>query len=298
MPGLLSRAWQVWQGWWFGPADPRRLAALRIGWGLLCLWAYLPMWGEVDALLGDPGIYPMDARNQDYEPYRLGIYANPLWELRDPALVRGAFAVGLLAMAAVVLGLGGRAVYALAWLSVVSMLNRTAVWTDGSDVLLRTFGFYMLFMPLNRTWSLDARLRAPAGPAPSSWPLRLFQLQVCVVYVRTGLVKAFQDQWQEGRSVYHALSTSYFWRFPMDPVLDSPVVQALAVVATYGTLVFEVGFPIVVLSRRLRPWWLLAGLCLHVGIAAFLGLGAFSEAMLWTYLAFVTLPGRRREGAW
>lgn len=280
---------EAWNRWWFTPADPRNYAALRIGYGLLGLWFYLPMWPDLDALLGDPGVYPLAARDADYGPERLSVLANPLWEIGSPLGVRVFFAVLLLAFAATAVGLRSRIAQAVAWVGVVSMLNRTAVWTDGSDVVLKVFGFYLLFMPLGRTWSLDARAPDPR-PVPG-WPLRLFQLQVCVLYVKTGIVKAIDGRWQDGVAIYHALSTSYFWRFRMEPFLADPVFQGFTVVADYATLAFEIGFPLV-LFRSLRRPMLIAGLCLHLGIAAFMNLGGFSEAILWTYLAFVAFSPR------
>ncbi len=280
-----------WNHWWFDPADPRIYAALRIGYGLLGVWLYLPMWPDWDALLGEPGVYPLAARAADYGPERLSVLANPLWQVGSPTGVRVFVVALLLAFAATAVGYRSRIAQAAAWVGVVSMLNRTAVWTDGSDVILKVFGFYLLFMPLGQRWSWDARSRPDPRPTPG-WPLRLFQLQVCILYVRTGLVKALDGRWQDGSAIYHALSTSYFWRFRMETILAEPVFQAFTVVATYATLVFEIGFPLVLFRYARRPV-LIAGLALHLGIAAFMDLGGFSEAILWTYLAFIVLPARR-----
>lgn len=281
----------AWNRWWFAPADPRVYALLRIGYGLLGLWLYVPMWDEVPALLGDGGVYPLAQRDADYGPERVSVYATPWWSIGGDAAVQAVYAGMLLAFAGCVFGVASRVSLAVAWLGVVSMLNRNAVWTDGSDVLLRVFGFYLLLAPVGRAWSVDARLRPASGPVPG-WPLRLFQLQVCILYVRTGVVKALDGRWQDGVAVWHALHTSYFWRFPMEGFLASDLFQAWTVFATYATLVFEIGFPLVLVAA-LRRWVLGAGLALHLGIAAFMALGGFSEAILWTYLAFVVLPERR-----
>ncbi len=279
----------AWNQFWFAPADPRNYAALRIGYGLLGLWLYLPMWGELEALLGDPGIYPLAARAEDYGPERLSVLASPLWS--GSGAVHLFFGLMLVAFLATALGFYSRIAQALAWVGVVSIANRTAVWTDGSDVVLKVFGFYLLFMPLGQRWSWDARKAVTADPVVG-WPLRLFQLQVCILYVRTGIVKALDGRWQDGTAIYHALSTSYFWRFRMDELLAWPAFQAFSVFATYATLVFEIGFPLVLFRFARRPV-LVTGLALHLGIAAFMNLGGFSEAILWTYLAFVAFPPRR-----
>lgn len=284
----------AWERWWFRAADARSYAALRIGWGLLALWLYVPMWKDLGWALADPGVYPLSARAVDYGPERISVLANPWWSLGTLGEVQAFFAVFLATCVAVVVGLGGRLSFGLAWLGVVSMMNRTAVWTDGSDVVLKVFGFYLLFMPLTRVWSVDAAWRRGAPAAVAGWPLRLFQLQVCILYVRTGIVKAIDQRWQEGEAVYHALSTSYLWRFDLRGLLANPLFQGWTVVATYATLVFEIGFPLVLFARLRRPV-LLAGLALHLGIASMMSLGGFSEAILWTYLAFVVFTPRPEE---
>jgi hypothetical protein len=146
----------------------------------------------------------------------------------------------------------------------------------------------MLFMPMGRAWSVDAWIAQTKGwtlPAAPKWPLRLFQIQVCILYVKTGYIKAVQERWQSGEAVWHAMNNQVYWRFQLADVLSLRVMEWFCVAATYGTLVFELGFPLVFL-RRARPWVLLIGLGLHLGIWFFLNLGGFSEAILWTYLAF------------
>ena len=291
----LRLLWRAWDRWWFDTCDPRVLASLRISWGLLLLWLYAPMWGELEWMFAEGGTYPMEARDADMQGYRVSLYS--LLDLTTLGEVQALFGFTLLVFVLVTVGLGSRVVVPLAWLLVISMINRNAVWTDGSDAMMRVFGFYLMLMPTGRTWSLDALIRRRAGwkplPPPSTWALRLFQLQVCVLYVKTGVIKALDSRWQDGVAVFHALSNAAYWRFPMEEFLQSEAFHWWTVAATYGTLVFEILFPLVFL-RRLRRWWLLAGVCLHMGIFVFLNIGGFSEAILWTYLAFLVFPERPR----
>ena len=291
----LRLLWDAWDRWWFSACDPRVLASMRIGWGLLLLWLYAPMWGELEWMFTEQGTYPLDARDADMEVYRWSAYS--ALGLETLGEVRLLFGATLLVFFLVTIGLGSRVVVPLAWIAILSMINRNAVWTDGSDAMMRVFGFYMMLMPTGRAWSVDALIRSrrkgPVPPPPSSWPLRLFQLQVCVLYVKTGVVKALDSRWQDGVAVFHALSNASYHRFPMDEFLAAPAFHWWTTAATYGTLVFEILFPLVFL-RRLRRWWLLAGVCLHMGIFVFLNIGGFSEAILWTYLAFLVFPERPR----
>lgn len=272
----MSLIREGWLRWWFASPDPRVLALLRIGYGLLGLWTVFVLWPDRHALLGDPGVFPLEAR--DYNWTRPSVFALGL----DPTPLLLAFVAS---SAALVAGAFSRVAMLVSWVFVVSVAHRNGLWTDGSDTILRVFGLYMLFLPLGRTWSVDSLWRPGTSPI-SGWPLRLFQLNVCILYVKTGLIKAVHNNWQSGDAVFYALASPTYWRFPMDGLLRVEAFQHLTTAMTWGTLVFEIGFPLVFLSRLRRPW-LLVGLGLHLGIFAFMDLGAFSECILWTYLAFL-----------
>ena len=66
-------------------------------------------------------------------------------------------------------------------------------------------------------------------------------------------------------------------------------------VLTLGTLAIEAALAILVWNRTLRPWVLLLGLSLHLGIEYSLRVGFYSLAIFASYLAFVP-PERAR--AW
>jgi len=267
-----------WDRWWFAEADPRNLALLRIGYGLLCLWTVFVIWPDRQALLGDPGVLPLELRN--YGWHRPSLFAL----VEDPTALLVVFVLAALLLSA---GVFSRFSMLICWVFVVSVGHRNGMWTDGSDAVMRVFGAYMLLMPLGQVWSVDSLWRRGVDFV-LGWPLRLFQLNLCLVYVKTGLVKAPNPTWADGTAVFYSLASPSYWRFPMEELLTSPVVHWVSTLMSYGTLVIELGFPLVLL-RRCRRWVLLAGLGLHLGIFAFMRLGAFSEAILWAYLAFVVL---------
>jgi hypothetical protein len=77
-----------------------------------------------------------------------------------------------------------------------------------------------------------------------------------------------------------------------------PVPMIICRLLSWGTLVFELGFALVMalpprsaFLRRLRLSWLLAGVALHVGILVHTEVGWFSPATLCWYVLF--LPGER-----
>ena len=276
----LKRAWELWDRWFFAPADDRNGALLRMGFALLCLWQGLELWPDREMLLGHPGLIAPENR----AAWRFSLFA---WiDAPGPLLM-----VWAAAAIALLVGFCSRLSLLICWLFVVSVSLRGGGWTDGSDNVMRIFGLYLLFLDVGRTWSVDA-LRKPVTGFVSGWPLKLMTLNLILVYVKTGLIKAPNATWQSGTAVFYSLASPTFWRFDMAPILSMEWVHPISVVMTYATLVFEIGFPLI-LIRWFRHKWLLFGVFLHTGVILFMNLGLFTPAILWTYLAVVELPKRR-----
>ena len=90
--------------------------------------------------------------------------------------------------------------------------------------------------------------------------------------------------WRDGSAVYWSLNLNVFHRFPwpLPPAAD-PVVSLL----TWGTLAFELSFPVLVCFRRTRAAVLLGGIGLHLGLGLTMELGPFSLVMIAGYAAFL-----------
>lgn len=282
-----------WDRFWWDRADPRVLAALRIGWGLMCLRSYGPLWGELEYLFTDAGMLPLDQRAAFYGDSRWSLLSS-VTDLGDVQLFFGALLV-LLALTAA--GLGTRVVLPLAWIGLVSLYNRNGAYAAGSDSVLRVLGFYLMFLPTSRAWSLDRWLADRMGWAmrrdgPPALVLRLFQLNVALVYVCTGFLKLLEAPWLDGTAVWRSLASEHYWRFDLSGLLAHPAAFGVTKLMTWATLAWELAFPLV-FWKRARPWMLLAGVGLHAGIVACLNIGPFSEVMIWSYLAFFPFWSRR-----
>jgi hypothetical protein len=117
------------------------------------------------------------------------------------------------------------------------------------------------------------------------------QIQLCLVYLGTGLVKLGRNwmepsDWVTGDAMYwvlndFAVARWSFWSFPLP--------YAVCRLMAWATLVFELGFPLAMLSSLVRPWWLLLGAGFHVGVWITLEVGWFSPMSLCWYVLFV--PG-------
>jgi hypothetical protein len=151
----------------------------------------------------------------------------------------------------------------------------------------------------------------PGATDVPPWTLRLAQVQLVTIYFFAGLLKvtggyprdgqdlgaawrtgdlptlarglghavAGQD-WLNGEAVYWVLNDVTLNRMPYFAL---PVPLFLCRLVSWATLLFEIGFPFLALSRRLRPRLLLAGLLFHVGILVHTEIGWFGPAMLCWY---------------
>jgi hypothetical protein len=148
------------------------------------------------------------------------------------------------------------------------------------------------------TWSLACRRRAGAWTSRRrvpAWVRRAFVLQLTLIYASAGLQK-LSATWIPGgdlSALYYILQMPAWQRFDMSWLAD-PGPYALSRVATAGTWLFEVSWPVVPLSlwwrsrsatgsgtRRwgrgidLRVVYVPLGLLLHVAIAILLVVGPF-----------------------
>lgn len=228
----------------------------------------------------------------------------------EPAAGYAAFGAWMLSLVTLTLGWRTRLSSVVAWALATSIECRLAWLSNGGDSLLRAGLFYLMLSPAGAAWSLDALRRqrkaarrgeAPAGPVLiPPWSVRLMQIQFALVYFFTGLVKLsgpyfdddgnFTQDWLNGEAVYWVINDIAVARWPYAWL---PVPLAVCRLLSWATLSFEIGFPLFVLFRRLRPWLLLAGVAFHLGIWVHTEVGWFSPVSLCWYALF--LSGERVE---
>jgi hypothetical protein len=231
--------------------------------------------------------------------------AATIWQRwgEEPAVAYAAFGVWLLSLLTLTLGWKTRLSAITAWALTTTFDYRLTWLTNGGDDLLRAGLFYLMLSPAGTAWSLDAR-RQPAALGPRlipPWSVRLMQIQFALVYLFTGLVKLsgpyydeyghFAQDWLTGEAVYWVLNDIAVARWPYAWL---PVPLSVCRLLSWATLAFELGFPLLVLFRRVRPWLLLAGLAFHLGIWVHTEVGWFSQVSLCWYALFLSGDGLER----
>jgi hypothetical protein len=156
----------------------------------------------------------------------------------------------------------------------------------------RAIVFCLMWADCGQVWSIDNWLaRRPVQPsvaAVSPWPLYLIRFQVAVVYAVTGVWKLGGEQWRDGSALHYVLNNNGFARFPFGP---PPAADWLLTLSTYGVLLWELAFPLLVAFRRTRAATLWVGVALHLGMWITMELGPFAWVMIASYASFLE-PGR------
>ncbi len=280
---------------WFS-LDYRSLALLRIGIGLVLIFDIIQRLADLRAFYSDAGVLPRSEL--------LRLWENKWWISAHLMSGLTAFEALLFAVAAVfaiMLLLGYRTRFAMiaSWMLLVSLHVRNPLVLQGGDVVLRVVMFWMMFLPLNKAWSLDRLFNRTAQPKETSFvgiASVAYILQICILYFFTGILKS-GDAWHNGTAVYYALNVDQLIT-PVGALLkDFPRTMSALTYATwyievYGSLLFF--SPVATSFFRMLGIILFA--CLQIGFNASMRLGLFG--MIAIVITLGLLPSTFWDSGW
>lgn len=293
----MIAAW--WKRFFFGDRDVRPLALMRIGVGFIITWMLLERIPVAQAALSDEGWLRSDAAEALMDPWHWSVFHT----IDQPIAVAALLLLGGGCAVLFTVGLFTRWAGFAAFVILASTHVRNPAVLYGADSVARIWLFYLLLMPCGRAWSLDAirariRARGRAFREPpammESWPVRLLQFQVALVYLATGVSKFYGSDYHEGTALWFALANPTYSRFYVlaEPVLSS-VAPVLAVL-TLMTLWWELAFAFMVPFRLSRRVALSIGIFVHGGIFVAMQIQFWGPLMLLSYLGFVSGRGIHR----
>ncbi len=271
-----------WNRFWFEPVSTSTFALFRIAFGVLVFLWTVSLSPSLLAFFSNNGVLP--------EAPVLGPGAwSVLSAFESDIAVVVVFFTLLLASICLTVGFKTRLAAFLVFLCLVSLLRRNPWILNSGDLFIGVVSFYMLFMPAAAALSVDRWLRLRSNfwdfPVKPVWPLRLVQIQVSILYVTALWDKVRGTTWNDGTAVSYALRTADLARFPVPEfITDSLVISNLL---TFGTLAIELALGLLVWNRKLRPWVLLLGVSLHLGIDYAVRVGFFSYVVFVAYIAFL-----------
>jgi len=255
--------------------DPRSLALFRIALAFIMLADLHNRAYDLDAHYTDRGVLPRDEyvdRFMGRWIFSFHMLTGQSWYMHGLFAVQAVFAVWLL------FGYRTRIAVFLCWLFTVSLHGRQPMVLQAGDVLYRVMLFWSLFVPLGARYSIDAALNTSDDPPPT----RLFTMgtvalvfQVVIVYWFTVPFKSSPHWWPGVHdvnlsAVYFALSIDHFATPFAHWMLQFPTLMKGL---TFGTVVLELGGPLLALSPWFQPRARMLAVVLMIGLHVGFGLG-------------------------
>lgn len=167
----------------------------------------------------------------------------------------------------------------LTWLLQYIVMNSAVLSNYGIDAYMHFILFYLAWMPSNKVLSVDAYYAKNklAWTPFDSISLRIFQLHLCFTYFVAGFGKSLGYMWWNGESVWQAMMLPEYRQFDLSFMADFPIIP---ISIAYFTLFIETFYPLFIWFKKIRPFWVVAIIGLHSGIAIFQGLHLFAAIMM------------------
>jgi hypothetical protein len=285
LPPPLSKS-----AWWTAPVAAERLAAVRIGAGLMLVIDVLgTYWPRAADLLGTGSV-----TSQAPFGHPLSV-SHRLWLLpvADPLIWKTLLILWALSGLLLAAGVLTRLAAAFAWYLSMSLVAINPTLHNAGDQV-RTILFLLLMVsPCDAVWSWRSLRRGERRPiAIYPWALRLLHVQMAALYFMNGLFKAFGEDWRAGHALAILLGDSGWIRWP---VASANLPTLLLSFSEWLVMLWELAFPLLVWVPRTRGPALWFGVLFHIGTGAIMRVGMFPAYTLCLYLMFVPWEEYRRH---
>lgn len=205
-------------------------------------------------------------------------------------------------------GLFSRVSTILVFFLTVSLIASGPTSTDTEDTVVRIMLLWLCFADTSQRLSVDAWIAKRRGRRPGLIPgwiatpvhnaaVVLIMAQIIIVYLFAGLAKLRGPLWRDGTAIYYPMHAGFLSPWPALSHLVTVIPPAVYAM-TWGSVVLQIVFGLLLLSRRTRLLAIVSMVGLHIGIAVFLGLGLFSLAMVGADFVFVRDETVDRLTAW
>jgi hypothetical protein len=276
---------RAWNRLFFAPVSARPLGAFRIVYGVLMLIYLGLMSVEFDIWYTGAGILHGIQSREAAGPLRFSV----LQFTDNPALAYAVFAGTMAAALGLTLGWRTRVMSVLFYLGMITLYHRNVLANGGPDAVPLILSFYVMLCPCGAAYSLDARRAARkrgtvAEPLIIPWAVRLLQMQLCLIYFQSCVIKCQGSTWLNGTTVHYVLFNREFGMFDLEWLAQYPL---LINVMTHSALLLEFAVAFWLWFRPTRRWAFLGGVLLHLGIRPVLNIPGFGEVMCAAYVTFL-----------
>ena len=281
-----------WDEFWFSRFDPASASMFRIFLGALMFVFYIANFPNWERFYAVDGMVSLDPKT---------LLSTNWWTIfswtEGIVPIKAYWWLGLFSTVAFTLGFQTRLATIILYILQTSMNSRDWFVINGEDHIFRMILFYSCFAPLNFSFSLDSHFRkknlerkglSDDKELPFIWPIRMMQINIILIYIINVPNKLTDDvAWISGEAIYwtavnnmwsHQIFTEYFYKWDC----------LLSKIATYGTVLVEGLFPLLVWIRQTKLISIIALTLLHLGVAVFIpNVTFFTLSMICLFWIFV-----------
>ena len=298
---LVERFGNGWNEFWFRPSDPLILGLMRLLSGLVALYVVGSYSFDLVVFFGPQGILPPEFVQQLRDPNELRF--SYLTYFRQPGELLAAHIIGMAIVGLFTIGLWTRVTSVLAWLVVLSYIQRAPMIVSHVEQVLVFVMFYLCLGPAGKAYSVDAlraKRQAPAAPPDresvrffsATIVTRLIQVHLATVYLMMGISKLAGVEGVESLAWWRGEAVWWLMVRPDTRLIDLSGYFAkhpyLVNAWTHAIVVFELAFAVLIWNRLARPLLLALAVPMWLSLALISGLLPLACMMLIANLAFVS----------
>lgn len=170
----------------------------------------------------------------------------------------------------------------LLWFLVMNLHNKMYTGLSGGNILLNQLLLFSCFIskqPIEANSKLNEfRLLL------QNFAILFLQVQVMLLYLVSGLSKLGYAPWLDGSAIQQILQIEHFSALHLPA--KNIFLSFFIVLLSYAVLAYQLLFPLLVWWEKIKRYFLLFGILMHLYIAFFMGLPDFAFIMLLGYLYF------------
>ncbi len=271
-----------WNRFWFESYSPVQLHLLRTATAVLLFGFYAIRALDLQWLYSETGLLTYETLSEAFPfQYRWTL----LQWFRSDLSVYVLHTVFLLSLLGMLWGRFARVFTVIAFILHLSFLQRNVAVIFGADNIATHLLFCLCFVP-SRDSAQNQKLDLNHWHSIfGSIAFRFVQVQMCIVYIYSGLEKLKGPTWWKGEAIWYVLANPQFARVNLDWAANLPIVLSIA---TYLTLLWEIYFTVLVWLPSWRKKVLLFGVLFHLGIGFMVNIPYFSLLMIASYSVFLT----------
>ncbi|MGR8934597.1 MAG: DCC1-like thiol-disulfide oxidoreductase family protein [Gammaproteobacteria bacterium] len=185
------------------------------------------------------------------------------------------------------------------WIVFTNFTPMQRDFDGGFDQFMSGAGFFLLFLPLDRAFAIDAlrdklrySYRQICNRRSATVSLLAYNVPVAIclgfLYFDSAVHKLFAEHWRNGLGAWLPSSLPYYISaIDMSWILNH---ERLVKGIGYLILIFQFSFIFLIYYRSLRLFYLLVGMGLHLGITLTFNIYPFGLGMLIFYLLLIPFP--------